>query len=1002
MSKALQILVSRPARILAIVIILIVSSIHILSNLLDVEKYRQFIIDEISSITNKKVVINGPLSLDSIPILNIIKINIPNVIINEEKDGKIIDFLEAQSIIIETSMIDFFLNKIQLQTLEIKNAKFNFESYQINNQIIYKNWDFMYDSNSKKLTKLNNINVSNASFIYKDIDSNYSYEKVNFTIKNNQNDGIEIKGNLPLYNGNSDIISKISTLKQDNSREIQTQITNDGARIELQGSLIEMNNSFQMKANFKMNLTKPNIISHSLIKIAPFINSMTQVDLKDPLTINGKLNYFNKFIELIDLKISSHGTNGIGDMRLYLGEEKDKNNFLNFKFDNIDISNFISFNGANLVKAFSDKALSDDNNVISPISESSYINFALIDNENIDIKLIANKIEAGKINLQNLNFDFSTKTGLINSGNLSFGIQNNKHTANIKLSNLTFQKVDNIHLLLGDFNNEGSNVNETLKLLSLNDVIDIKGEKLDYNISSKIILSAKEISIFEILGKIGEHGSFNGSIASTHDEMSHYNLDLKFNDFELTNFSMPLIKQRISTLISKSKDDDYLSYFRWFRTLPSSYRIKLEFINAEIQDEKIDRLLLTCKLSPGIMSFKMDLKSGVADGVYQADVSANQLKPALDLKVNSLHLDFDRFKSLAFGFLDNEDSTITNSATPSTNNINTIWPNDNLNIFRIYKYKAHVDFSVQDLKFGANQMNNFRAIGHTSNDVFYIDNWYFKAYGGEFQTQGNISFFDQLLYQFSFTTSGMKSEAILEDFFPNISGIKGAIASTGSIITKGESLSSLVSNLNISGNFIAPSLTINGIDSDGIVDVALRRQNVDKNKALTSIDTLLNNGTTDVSGLNGSFKASKGFLTTNDINFKTRFSSAVFAMSLDLNSLAFSSQTQFFFTPYSYKNNINYSVSKSGDLKGNIEKTIDEKDLVKYVKWQYGIVTAEDVALAKKLALDQKKYLSEDPDNKDYLYYKLQQQSDANKDSESTFNKKQSILPLNIMDIKKQ
>jgi hypothetical protein len=30
--------------------------------------------------------------------------------------------------------------------------------------------------------------------------------------------------------------------------------------------------------------------------------------------------------------------------------------------------------------------------------------------------------------------------------------------------------------------------------------IDIKGDKLDYNISSKIILSAKEISIFELLG----------------------------------------------------------------------------------------------------------------------------------------------------------------------------------------------------------------------------------------------------------------------------------------------------------------------------------------------------------------------------------------------------------------------------------------------------------------------------------------------------------------------
>ena len=105
MSQAFQKLFSKPVKILAILIILISSSVHILSNLLDVEKYRQFIIDEISYITNKKVSIKGPLSLNSIPILNIIKISIPNVIINEEKDNQLIYFLEAESIIIETSMV---------------------------------------------------------------------------------------------------------------------------------------------------------------------------------------------------------------------------------------------------------------------------------------------------------------------------------------------------------------------------------------------------------------------------------------------------------------------------------------------------------------------------------------------------------------------------------------------------------------------------------------------------------------------------------------------------------------------------------------------------------------------------------------------------------------------------------------------------------------------------------------------------------------------------------
>ncbi len=967
-----EILKLKTTKILIVTIISVIIGFAISTKIMEAEKYRPLIISELSKATGKKVTIDGDIALNSTPILNLAEIIISDITIHDSKDNKNIDFIKAKKLVLDLSLIDFILGKVNFKAIELHDAKIDFINTNNSKESSEQNWSFIYSNfQGQKSVNIKQIAIKNSTISYQTNSDIYSFDKSNLNLILNKD--VTISGNINFKENNLNVNSTITKLTSNNP-DIALSLSNQGIDAKIKGSILKQDNNLQVKSSLQAKFTQTDLIGNLLSGISPFLTSMTSNNLKDPVSISSEINLSSKELELSNLKISSNGTNGVGTIKTSLQENQ--NNYIDLNFENIDLTNFISFDENNLA-AFSDRILGNkDNSLADENQHNSFLDFNFIDQNNVSINFKANNIVTPNTSLKNVDFNFNSQAGIVNKGNISFNLENNKNSSEIKLNNLHFQKVDDIYVLLGDFSNKGSDINETIKLLNLQDIINING-KNNYNIDSKIILSPKEISIFNIIGNIGEKGGFSGSIASTYDDMSHYNIDLKITDLSLNNLSTPLIKERISALVNKSNDEDYLSYFRWFRTLLSSYRIKLEFKNTEIENEKFDSLKTTCKLLPGSMSLKLDLNSDVADGIYQIDLTANQVKPTLETQVNSLHIDFDRLRPII--------QSITQSDVPTANlDNNSFWSDERINIFRLNKYNAKFDFSVIDLKFNDKQLQNFRSIGNTSNNVLYLDNLYFKIYGGQVQAKGNISFFEQLFYQLSFNISNLRSKDILKDTGFAVDGIEGPASLTGSIITRGNSPKELISNLTLSSNFAAPKITITGLDNDVIVDVALRRKDADKTQVIKIIDKLLNNGTTILNNVNGTIKSKNGLLESNDINFKTRFSNAVFAMSLDLNNLTFSSNTQFIFSPYAYKNSVSYNLTKSGDLRKGLDKEIDKTSLLKYVKWQYSIVTDEDLAIEKKKIEEQKKILAEDPDNKDYLYYKLQEkinQTESNDDS---------------------
>ncbi len=992
MSNSFKIFSFKLIKVSAVILVLLAIIFRMSAQIMGAEKYHQQVVNQLAIATGKQVKVNGELSLRTVPIFNRAHIIIPNIVI-DDANSKTNHFMEAEKIIIHASLLEFLIGKVEIKSIDIHNAKINFESILYSDNSYYNNWSFLSSNNVNNFS-LDNLQIFNSQISYTSQNDTKKIEDVNLILKVTNN--INIKGKAKYEDEILDIDFNLLENNKDNQK-IEAKISSQGMKANFKGNISEEKNNFGFAGDIDIKLNKPSFLKNIISNITPFLSPLVRTDFKEELSIQSALIFKDSTLDLKNLSISSSRTSGKGDIKTNF---VDGSSYVKLNFSILDTSEFIAYEGNNLIGEITNKSLSDISETDDDNNKVGYLNFSLIDQQNISIFLDINKFILPHFSLNNLSFDFSTKTGKVKAGDIYFEIEENNYKTKFQLNNFNFKKVDDIYLLLGNFTNEGNNIQESLKILELDNFVQLNAEKLNYKFDSQVIISPKEISLFNINGKIGDDGIINGSIASTHDDMNHYNIDLKINNLNIHSIDLPLIQERLSTLIKKSNEDDYLSYFRWFRTLDSSYRLKFDLTNSVFNNNSISKLKAVCKLMPGSMVVQTDLISNFADGTYRVELAANQIKPSLDIQVNSNQINLKTFQLIINNFINptNNKTDINLPALANTDSNDSIDNENNFNLFRIHKYNANFDFSVLKLQTPTKEINNLRLIGHTSNKILYLDTIYLQIYDGELQTQGNISFYDQILYQFSFNSALLNLKNILQDISPYEADLDGTIGATGSLVTQGENFKNILQNLVLSIRVASPLINVSGINCDEMIDIALKRKPAKKEEVLNIIDNYLNNGNTELLQIDGTFNSNKGVITTNNLMFKTRFSNAVLALTLDLNNLNYSSNAAFYFTPYTQNKPISFSILKSGNLKSKPSKQIDKDELIKYAKQQYGIVTDEDIALQKRKEEEQKKLLAQDPDNKDYLFYKLEQMDTPSKKSSSGDIKFQEKLQLKTYD----
>ena len=945
----INILSMKITKILAVLVLIMIIGVFTIPHMINLDRYSRIIAKEIQSATGHKVSIKGKASIS---ISSEIQITIPDFIMmsNDKENSK--TFIHAENIILTSSIYNFIFGKKIFHTAELNNAIIS-NSEVSDVTLLNKHFNL-------KLFTINNAHIYDKTGL--------NYSTLNIDINFESNGALVVSGKFLTKEREFNISANISEYKSNSSRMLKLDLSSAGAKASFNANLQDISNKLSVTGSLKAKIDDPSLLTGYFANTMPFIISMKKTHIKDSIHILSDISYNDGYVEANNFKITSGNTSGDGKIGFSLVDNL--NLKVNFNFNSIDLNKFLSFKKEDADQmSFSEDSIDDD----------SYVSLDFVQDNDVFVNIVAEELIIHKAALKKFDFNIDIKNKDVKSGSLGFYITNGDDKSTFNVSDVSFQKVGSTNVLLGEFSGNGNNINDTLELFNLQDSFAIAEKNLNYNLKSKLIVSSSEISLFNIIGAIGQkNGQVVGNVTAQLSQIENYNINLKFAHIKLDDFELPLFKSRLQSLLHGSEKDDYLSNFIWFRTLPSAYSVKLIFTDTEFKDEKIDNLTILCNLTPDNMKLKGLIKSSFADANYSMDLEALSIKPSIKVKVSGDHLDYNIFTSLLSNIV--QPGSIDKS--DDLDAPQSVWSSKELDLFRIDKYTASFEFDIKNIKFYDDIMTNLRLYSHTAGKILYIDNLDFEIYKGHILSTGNISFFDRLLYQFSISGSNIETKNLFASNMPEIDVFSGPISFTSSFIAEGNSPKEIVANLNVSSNFASSGMVLSGLDSDTVVDIALQRKKIPKDKILSSTEKALIQGTTNITGLSGRAKGEKGIVQSNDITFKTRFNSAISAFSLDLNNLTISSHTQLMFMPYEGNSPVSYNIMIRGELKKPLQHKIEDKDLVEYLKSTYDIVTEADIIAARKARKEKKKKKInpiEELDNKNYLYYKLLEQDSNQK-----------------------
>lgn len=953
-------IIFKAIKILLILLVLLGLLVVILPKTIDFNKRSQAIIEEFTTI-GLKLEINGKITAKFFPQVTL---TVPNISISSINGNNLTNYLNAKKLIIEVPLYKLLLKQKGFKSIKIYEATINLDDAKDSSNLarLYN----MRKNSSVEYIKI--INSSSYSQSQKNSDKDY-YHNINLKFKFDKNSTL-ITGNSTKNEINYSVNINIEN-SQNNDKSVLAKITSNALESTFKGNFAFIDNRLNYSGNLNSKILKPDTLLNNMSKVFPFLENAEKKYLENPINFKTDIQYNADSFTMKNINITSPDIKGNGAFSCYDSGVGNSKISANFNLDYININKFIFFNKNTDMQASGNEVFIDtisNNNV-----DNSYISLDFIDNADIELKLNIQKLDIKNMSLTNLISNYTTDSGQIKDSTLSFQINNDGLNSSFKLENLKVNKIEDNKILLGQFTNTGNNINKTFELFNLNDYINIQEDNLQYDVTSQIIISPFEISIFNINGSIGE-GKINGNIAAKKSNIDDYKVDIKFNNLTLTNFDLPLFRSRLQSLLSDSNDPSYLSKFIWFRTLKSNYNIKLSFENSSFKKEKISNLTVLCDLIPANMTLKGLINSSFAEGNFAINLTALSIKPSLDINVEGKRFNYDLFSTLML-------ESFQNKATAPNNQ--GFWSDQKIDVFRLNKYTANLDLDIKNLLLHNQNYTNVKGSARTVNDALYLDNLALDAWGGNLQAQGNVSFFDKLLYQLSFVATNIESSTLLQSLSPKLNAFTGPIAMNGSIVMEGNSPKELVSNLSMTGNVIGSLINLKGIDSDAIVDLVLEREKISQNKVLDTLSTLSSSGSSDITNLQGSFIVNKGVMESNNISFKTRFNSALSALYWNLKDMILSSNTQFFFLLYNNPEPMSYNIVVSGDLNKDLQYKVENAGLLKYVKSVYGIVTAEDIIEARRISKQNARKantLDEAAEDQNYLYHKIQEQELAAKD----------------------
>lgn len=892
---------------LAIFVSILIVALYLSPNFINKDNIKNAIISKIKSEHNVDLVVKGSMGLSVNPFFNEVALNFNDVSISDELRS-----CSISNLIVSFDILSFFFGNRSISMLQ-------FERLVFKNKNIIKNGELLASIFKEENKTLKKIVLLNSRIEYYYLDSTRVFDQLNAEI---------------YLSGNRKTISADGLVNQDNiSIEAEVEDPIDITKNNFAISLSQMENKEKFTGNFSINNNKlevsgkseaiintPGIFISSFVENSSLLTSLSQESLAYPLSIGADIKLKDDIIYFSNISAHSERIEGKGNIEFNIHTVDDLK--VNFVFSKMNLAGLV-------------RRLTDDNSNIDDLVDERIVD-SLIDTsflrKNINLNISIDDFSIQNSHAKNINFLLELKNKRVVNSKFSATLTENDSFVNVNVSNFTINEDQDKLTLVSNLEADTSNINSLIRSFKLENYVLFNDDTVPFTIKSSIKISNDNIIFDNIDALIGKNTLITGAYGIEQKKLLSFSSDLKVSNFDFKSVKFPLFITRYQILTQPSENNNFFSSFTWFRDVSSTYDMKID-INQPSEEEGISNLYsYQLFVEPGKWTTKGKVKEKVSDYEFSLEVLVQAIKPKISLLFSGNKLDLNSLRNFLY------ESKLYQSDIDKSKNSTGEKPNNLGFNFSVIK-KSYFTLGVDLEKLIVNQknFNNLKIESHTNANVFYIDNLYFSYLDGQFKSMGNVSFYDNTLYQLSYNTAGINIRDLAKDFLDKDIFLSGPLASSGSVVSEGSSFDEVITNMNASIDIHLPAVKVSGFAADTVVDIALKRKAFDRSNILQLLKASLSSGETNITNFYGTGKIENKVITSSDITFNTSYNTAAMAFSFNLENFDIYTNLKFAFMPYNRKKPVEYSFTLTGNMLSGVNKQADTSDLIDFVKNEYSL-----------------------------------------------------------------
>lgn len=930
----------------------------------------------------------GKVLVKSFPSL---KLSIDTVQASVNSGQQKIQIFQAGKVEAKFSLIQLLKGKVELSNLTFSNGSITVTQQFLNAA------QQSFKGESKLST---NINLENFQIIFSGEKYNNTLYGVNLNISTPADfSNLNVQGSYQQHEI-GDIINLNLQASSSGKNLLIKLFKKNGFQLNYTGSYDGSLANLTSKGNFNINLTSFSDSSIFISNPFPFLGFLTSDLISSSNTeIKGDLDVASGDLHATNISIKSPILSGSGQYDYITSGEKITSN-MQFNFSTLDLKGlkFTASTAATGQSPGSDPQTSEettqpgdslllgkyvgshffDLNDVSNNDSNLTMNISEIDYDGGSIKNFALNaaINQGKFKLSNLNFDFSTGTKLI-------------------LSDVYSQSVDNQNVLIGNIQYSGGDLQSQIASTSIENYVKIN-PNTPFSFQSQVILARSEITFLGINANFG-NGDLTGRwTVQTHDPTKNkYNVDLIFNNVDFNALQAKQFSDWMNNIFNGSAEKSYYASFVPLREIATSALAKLTFTNCKINKAVINNFSTELNINPAQLDFKnLKLDSNFANLTGEFIIASNALRPSITANLTGAMLDLDSANKYLFNIdeqvksdekvnppaatssanatastapdtttakeepadssttataasasevlgsaqisADSPVSAVTNMPIPSVSDVKPYWSMEKFSYFRIDKFDGAINLTVNKLIYKNIEFDNMNLESTLRDNVWYIN--YLKAnlYEGDLLAKGDIN---RKNTQVEASLSAALNNFNIENVkigTDSIQNIKGKASVSGSFYTIGATPYDFMKELSSTITFATRDMTVQGMDLNRIILIAAKLESdVDKTDVMDQLDLAYKQGSTNYTAVDGSLTTNKGSMQTQNVTFVTQYSNGYLSSAIDIRYMIINSLIQYDFLPK--KNQLQSLKMQILGPYDKLVKAVDDKNLVTYIKNEYGI-----------------------------------------------------------------